>query len=186
NGDGFADVVIGSIQGAGRADLYLGSAAGPSILPASTVNGTQVSENLGYVVASAGDVNGDGYADVLIGAPGYGNGQASEGRAVLHYGNGLSTFRGLAVRPQQKRIGSETLIGRYGNSDSSTAFRLGALGKSPFGRATVGLQAEVRPVGTPFTGTPTQIGDFFDSSGSGVPLELAVTNQPGSARYHWR
>ncbi len=185
NGDGYADLIVGSIQGAGRADLYLGSGTGPSTSSAWSPTGSTLSDNLGYAVASAGDVNGDGYADVLVGAPGYGNGQGSEGRALLYYGNAVSSFSGLAVRAQQQQWGGGR-IGRYGVSQSTHAFQLSLVGRSPFGRARVSFQAEVRPVGTPFTGVSTQIGDFFDTSVSGVPLDLLVSNQPANARYHWR
>ena len=43
-------------------------------------------------MATAGDVNGDGYADVIVGAPDYDNGQTDEGRAFVYHGSagGLS------------------------------------------------------------------------------------------------
>lgn len=40
----------------------------------------------GYSVAIAGDINKDGYEDILAGAPGYTNGHNEEGRAALYYG----------------------------------------------------------------------------------------------------
>ena len=43
------------------------------------------------VVATAGDVNGDGYDDVIGGAPGYTHGQAYEGMAVVFYGRATAT-----------------------------------------------------------------------------------------------
>jgi hypothetical protein len=76
NGDGFGDFVVGyagaSDHGysAGRADVFLGSASGPGATPSWAVLGAQAGESLGGSVAGAGDVNGDGYADVLVGAPG--------------------------------------------------------------------------------------------------------------------
>jgi hypothetical protein len=41
---------------------------------------------LGSAVSSAGDVNGDGYSDLLIGAPGYDGGGTSLGKAYLVLG----------------------------------------------------------------------------------------------------
>ena len=38
-------------------------------------------------MATAGDVNGDGYADVIVGAPDYDNGQTDEGRAFVYHGS---------------------------------------------------------------------------------------------------
>jgi hypothetical protein len=69
NGDGIDDLLIGA-NNADRAYVYLG-AAGPSWAPGTgiRINGPSGSY-FGFSVASAGDVNGDGYADLLIG--GYG------------------------------------------------------------------------------------------------------------------
>ncbi len=81
NGDGYGDVVVGYDQfgatapsydnGFGKAYLYLGSAAGLGLTPVWSVTGEAARDLLGYTVAGAGDVNGDGYADVLVGGEGY-------------------------------------------------------------------------------------------------------------------
>lgn len=42
---------------------------------------------LGFSVSSAGDVNGDGYSDVIVGAPKYDLGQENEGAAFVYMGN---------------------------------------------------------------------------------------------------
>ena len=74
NGDGYDDVIVGNrsfTQGGltrcGRALVFLGSPTGLSTAAAWTVIGTHAQENLGFTVASAGDVNDDGYGDVLVG-----------------------------------------------------------------------------------------------------------------------
>ena len=93
NDDGFQDVVVGApyqdaggFIDAGCAYGYFGSATGLASSPSWSVCGDRTSAAFGYSVARAGDVNGDGVPDVLIGAPGYGNGQESEGRAYVYHG----------------------------------------------------------------------------------------------------
>jgi hypothetical protein len=98
NGDGYDDVIVGAYlydngqTDEGRAFVYHGSAAGLSNTPDWTAESNQTSASFGYSVASAGDVNGDGYDDVVVGAPYYDNGQTSEGRAFVYHGSpaGLS------------------------------------------------------------------------------------------------
>ncbi len=50
--------------------------------------------HLGDCVAGAGDVNGDGYSDIIAGAPYYSSGVSSGGAAFMYYGSsaGLSTY----------------------------------------------------------------------------------------------
>jgi len=55
--------------------------------PPWTAESNQVSALFGYSVSSAGDVNGDGYSDVIIGAIDYDNGQSGEGMAFVYYGS---------------------------------------------------------------------------------------------------
>jgi uncharacterized repeat protein (TIGR01451 family) len=83
NGDGYDDFVVGarhaSVTGdyAGGAYLFLGRPAadwGPGFdlsLADATFGGAGYQDYTGRDVAGAGDVNGDGYDDFLIGASGY-------------------------------------------------------------------------------------------------------------------
>ncbi len=99
NGDGFSDVIVGanqfSISGVtqGQAFVYHGSATGIAATPNWSAESNQAFANFGTAVASAGDVNGDGYSDVIVGASGFDNVESNEGRAFVYHGSaaGVST-----------------------------------------------------------------------------------------------
>ncbi len=93
NGDGYADVVIGAPSYAdftGRIYIYTGSTDGLSNHLTLTITGEEVKDQFGYSVGTAGDVNKDGYDDLIIGADGYGN---NSGRIYVYTGsiNGLNS-----------------------------------------------------------------------------------------------
>jgi hypothetical protein len=60
--------------------------------PSWTAEGDQAGAGYGMAAGTAGDVNGDGYADIIVGAYAYDNGQANEGRVFVYHGSasGLS------------------------------------------------------------------------------------------------
>lgn len=81
NGDGLADVVIGAPfadpggrNDAGVAYVVFGKTTTSTVQLTAlgtggfVIEGAGVSDNLGYSVSGAGDVNGDGLADVIVGA----------------------------------------------------------------------------------------------------------------------
>lgn len=92
NDDGYDDVLVGAhfySQGEnyeGLAFLYYGSPSGLKAAPVHTTGGNQNDAQLGYSVASAGDVNGDGISDIIVGIPWFDGGQLNEGRAVVYHG----------------------------------------------------------------------------------------------------
>jgi hypothetical protein len=95
NGDGYDDVIIGSwLYGPasepfeGRAYLYLGSPTGLSTTPAWIGESHSANAVYGYFCTGAGDLNGDGYGDVVVGARRFsGNGLSKEGRVYVYYGS---------------------------------------------------------------------------------------------------
>jgi len=124
NGDGYGDVVVGAYQfgatlpglenGMGRAYLYLGSAAGLSLTPAWNVTGDLPSDYLGYAVSTAGDVNGDGYADVLVGGKGH---LSRYGQARLYLGGptGLAATAAWSVTATVLDNGLGTVLAPAGD-----------------------------------------------------------------------
>ena len=99
NDDGYGDFIIGAERsgGGGTGYLVFGRPAGfPPSLTLSTLNGTTGYKFVGSVpgggagasVNGAGDVNGDGKDDIIIGAP-FGVGQfPGAGNAYVVFGNG--------------------------------------------------------------------------------------------------
>ena len=94
NGDGYADVIIGA-PGAdcggtnkGQAYVYLGGPSFTGNLATSDaraiISGAINDDGLGGSVSMLGDVDGDGYADMLIGAAGA---AGDKGEAYLFYGD---------------------------------------------------------------------------------------------------
>src|SRR6185295_9549415 len=72
--------------------LDLGGAPLPGGSPTWRVAGGQAAGNLGASVASAGDVNGDGIDDIIVGEPGYDSPTTPnphEGRALVYLGSPL-------------------------------------------------------------------------------------------------
>jgi hypothetical protein len=73
NGDGFGDVVVGvpynTLDDPGRVWLFHGATTGLSSTPSWAFRASADRIRLGWSVASAGDVNGDGFDDVIAGGP---------------------------------------------------------------------------------------------------------------------
>jgi hypothetical protein len=91
NGDGFSDVIIGSINNdaggmdAGRAYIYFGATNMDNT--ADWISTGEASEDqFGSSVASVGDINEDGFSDVIVGATFNDAGGSNAGRAYVYFG----------------------------------------------------------------------------------------------------
>jgi len=189
NGDGYSDVIVGAAGDdyrsvLGRAHVYLGSPSGLSLTPVWTVTSSQVGDSFGASAAAAGDVDGDGYSDVIVGAPYYSNDQSSEGKALLYYGGG---GRGSPLRPRQRLAADSAPIAPLGFSDDPSSFRLRMSGRTPFGRGRVRMQWEARTLGNLLDGTGLQSGAGWSNTGTaGVDLGEVASGFAAGDRIHWR
>ncbi len=117
NGDGYADVIVGAHMYDGGQDnegqvcVYHGSDAGLAPTPAWTAESDQVGAQMGLSLGPAGDVNGDGYADVVVGIPLYDDGELDEGAAYVY----LGASSGLGLAPAWTAEGDQGAV-RFGLS----------------------------------------------------------------------
>jgi len=115
NGDGFDDLLIGAsfADGSGNAKSYAGESyvifGGDSLPPTIdlansgavgiTIFGAEIKDFSGRSVSSAGDVNGDGFDDLIIGAffaDASGNAKSSAGESYVIFGGNSFTSSILA------------------------------------------------------------------------------------------
>ena len=83
--DGYDDILVGSpsTSGVGQVFVYTGSASGIASAVHATLSDGSAGTEYGLAVSGDGDVDNDGYSDVVVGAPGY---DGSRGRAVVYRG----------------------------------------------------------------------------------------------------
>ena len=144
NGDGYADVIVGAdgySSSTGRAYIYHGSASGIGSSAARTLTGENSNDRFGTSVASAGDVNGDGYDDVIIGAHTY-DSSDDEGRAYIFHGSssgiGASAARTLTGAGTDYFFGISVAGAGDVNGDGYADVVIGAYGYSTYtGRAFI-------------------------------------------------
>ena len=177
NGDGLADLIVGAdasdpsgLSSAGRSYVVFGKTGSTAIDLSSltrgtstagfVVNGQCASDYSGYSVSSAGDVNGDGLADLIVGAH-YANGGV--GRSYVVFGKTGTTAIDLSSLTSGSSTAGFVINGQCaddsgGNSVSSAGdvngdgladLIVGADGSDPAARSSAGAgRAWRRPRGS--------------------------------------
>lgn len=159
NGDGRDDLIVGA-GGASRTAAFSGSAyvifgrptfgatlplAGLNGQTGFRIDGVAASDGAGRSVAAAGDVNGDGRADLVLGAPGTDAGGNSVGSAYVVFGRSTAYAATLLLS----------------SLDGSNGYRLDGIAAADFTGDRVSGAGDVNRdgfddlnVGAPFADTP--------------------------------
>lgn len=161
NGDGFADILLGAPDPFGDRDgaayLFLGGSEAATASATTLRPPVGTRGQFGAAVASAGDVDGDGYADVLIGAP---RSRSDDGAVYLYRGG----EGGLSLSPQVLE-GPIGLRSAFGQALAS----IGDIDGDGYGDVLVGAVAAVHlyrggPAGLTLDRTMTSPVDAFGRS----------------------
>ena len=115
NGDGHADLVVAApfLTGlTGAVQVFLGNANGALGAPYTFTGGDPPFPEIGYSVASAGDVNGDGFAEILFAAPN--SGGAAPGAVYLYAGGS-----GFPLPAGPQKISGPGAPNQFGHSVAS-------------------------------------------------------------------
>jgi hypothetical protein len=127
NGDGFADLIIGSpnnhdaLNHAGKVYLVLGKSSGLSLgvnlsLADASWRGEGVWDQAGNSVSSAGDVNGDGYDDLLIAAHyNASGGISSRGKVYIIFGKASGWAKNVSLSNADASFLGETRFDNAGD-----------------------------------------------------------------------
>lgn len=142
NADGYDDFIIGAsatdpngFSGAGSAYIYSG--INGALL--YQYDGGAAFDTLGESVAAAGDVDGDGAADFLIGAKGTDvGGIGNAGSAYVYSGANGALLLGFNGNPGGSNFGSSVSAAGDFNGDGVPDLLIGASGAAPSGSTNAG------------------------------------------------
>jgi glycosylphosphatidylinositol phospholipase D len=154
NGDGIDDLIIGA-EGAGASYVVFGSDQGfPATIDLATgadliIQGATAYDLSGESVSGAGDVNGDGIDDIIIGAPHANpNGRDTAGASYVVFGSAqgfpatidLATEADLTIQGAAVNDNSGTAVSGAGdvNGDGIDDLIIGASYADPNGRFAAG------------------------------------------------
>ena len=134
NRDGYADVAVGSLRGGANGGGYVTVYSGSDGKSFRTVDGAKSNDGHGESVAWVGDVNGDGFPELLVGAAGADVNGSSSGSAHLYDGRWIFLGIGTAQVAVYSGDSAGDSLGRSVaglgdvNGDKVPDFAVGAIG----------------------------------------------------------
>jgi hypothetical protein len=214
NGDGLGDVIVGAptldamiganlTNDVGGVALYLGAPGDFNAQSDLQLLGDEAGAQFGYSLAGAGDVNGDGFDDAIVGAPFATSTNAGAGRATVYFGartplatslilptvaqdQGHSGFAVAGAGDVNRDGYADVLVGTplYGGSDSRTGL------VTLYNGAAVGIGAQSYlnlnlnggNLGHALAGVGDINGDGFADIAAGAPFVQTAVSQPGIVR----
>ena len=133
NGDGFDDLIVGASgaspngSGSGKSYVVFGKADGKAVslsdvasgIGGFAINGETVSDSSGVSVSSAGDVNGDGKDDLIVGAPNADPNGTNSGKSYVVFGKSDNTA--VSLSDVASGIGGFAINGAAQNNSSGSS-----------------------------------------------------------------
>ena len=166
NLDGYADI----IAGASRASTVNGTNSGSALVFSGkdgsvlyTFLGDSAGDIFGYSVSGAGDVNADGFPDLIVGAIQDDNNGAASGTARVFSGKDGSILYTFAGDATQNILGHSVSGAGDVNQDGFDDVIAGAPGGAAFARVYSGKDGS-----TLYTFNPNSLGAFFGYAVAGV------------------
>jgi hypothetical protein len=191
NGDGYDDVIIGSpLAGPGVEPtseghayvLFGGPGAFDADLNSAALNGTNgfyiegaaAGDRLGTSVGGAGDVNGDGLADIIVGAEGASpGGDVEAGAAYVIFGTSSAITSPFSPNSLNGTNGFALLGGNAGDNVGSSVQSAGDMNGDGFDDVVVGARSS-SPGGINLSGSAYVV--FGQAGGFAESLSLPTVN----------
>src|SRR5262245_15570680 len=195
NGDGFDDVIIGAKDGdgpgntrdgAGDSYVAFGKASGfaaeidlAAVAAGNggfVIHGQDAADKSGFSVSSAGDVNGDGFDDLVIGAPdgdGPGNARVFAGDSYVVFGHAGNFAAEIDLAAVAAGNGGFVIHGQDGGDESARSFSSGDVNGDGFDDLIIGAFGGDGPGNTrPSAGDSYVV--FGHAGGFAAEVDLAV------------
>lgn len=130
--------------------IFFGSSTGLAVNPGWSASSGVLDDGFGMSVASAGDVNGDGRFDVLVGAPFTSSPEFEEGEAFLYLGAASNMSTAPAATWSSNKVGAHLGFSVAGvgdvNGDGRSDVLVGAPSFDSLGKVWSFLGSSLPPV----------------------------------------